>query len=201
MKNHNRLGLLLFAAVALLHGVLIFTVAFTAKSPPPPPREARVMKLADVEEEEEKEEERPPEEPEEFPLSTDDTAETMIETEEVPQTAPPARRGPEPAGEQYLPMHQVSVPPVFDSGLVMSLLPYPPIALRSNVEGRVILELFIDRTGLVRNITVMRENPPGYGFGEAAVRAFTGLRCVPAQANGESVSVRYRYPVTFRISR
>ncbi|MDR1106283.1 MAG: energy transducer TonB [Treponema sp.] len=205
MKNHNRLGLLLFAAVALLHGVLIFTVAFTAKSPPPPPREARVMKLAGVEEEEEQEEERPPEEPEEFPLITDETAETMIETEEVPQAAPrtasPARSGPEPAGEQYLPMHQVSVPPVFDSGLITGLLPYPPIALRSNVEGRVILELFIDRTGLVRNITVMRETPPGYGFGEAAVRAFTGLRCVPAEANGGPVSVRYRYPVTFRISR
>ncbi|MDR1419329.1 MAG: energy transducer TonB [Treponema sp.] len=204
MKSHNRLRLLLFAAVALLHGVLIFTIAFTAKSAPPPSREARVMKLAGIEEDEE-EEKTPPPIREERPVSSDRTAETMIETEEALPPAPSARpeAGPPlpPPGEQYLPMHQVSVPPVFDNDLVTSLLPYPPIALRSRVEGRVILELFIDRTGLVRNIITMREEPPGYGFAEAAVRAFTGLRCVPAEANGESVSARFRYPVTFRIGR
>jgi protein TonB len=76
---------------------------------------------------------------------------------------------------------------------------YPPIALRSGIEGRVILELFIDRTGQVQRITILQETPPGRGFGEAAVRAFEGQRCSPAEANGLPVSVRYRYPVSFRI--
>jgi protein TonB len=96
-------------------------------------------------------------------------------------------------------MHRVSIPPKFDERLITQALIYPPIALRSGIEGRVILELFIDRTGRVQRITVLQENPSGRGFGEAAVRAFEGQRCSPAEANGEPVSVRYRYPVAFRI--
>jgi hypothetical protein len=46
---------------------------------------------------------------------------------------------------------------------------------------------------------VLKEDPPGRGFAEAAVRAFQGLRCTPAQANGGNVSVRYRYPVSFKL--
>ncbi|MDR2370702.1 MAG: energy transducer TonB [Treponema sp.] len=193
--NFKRLRLLLFVIVALLHIVLIFTIVFTARPSPPPPREARVMKLTDL-----AEERQPPPETRETPPSVlDAEAETMIETEEIPDTAGFVRSAVQSAEEAYLPMHQVSVRPVFDEKLITSLLVYPPIALRSGVEGRVILDLFIDRSGLVRNIVIMREDPPDRGFGEAAVRAFTGLRCVPAQANGENVSVRCRYPVAFKI--
>jgi protein TonB len=63
----------------------------------------------------------------------------------------------------------------------------------------VILELFIDNQGVVRNIVVLRETPEGRGFAEAAVRAFQGMRAVPAQANGENVAVRYRWPVRFSL--
>jgi protein TonB len=96
-------------------------------------------------------------------------------------------------------MHKVSVAPKFEERLISSALIYPPIALRSGIEGRVILELFIDRTGTVQRITILQETPPDRGFGEAAIKAFSGLRCTPAFANGEAVSVRYRYPVSFRI--
>jgi protein TonB len=63
----------------------------------------------------------------------------------------------------------------------------------------VYLELFVDKDGLVRNITILKEDPSGRGFGEAAVKAFQGLKGVPAQANGATVAVRYRYPVRFSI--
>jgi protein TonB len=81
----------------------------------------------------------------------------------------------------------------------MKDLVYPPIALRSGIEGRVILELFVDRTGAVQKIVILQENPLDRGFGEAAVRAFTDRKGVPAYANGEPVSARYRYPVTFKL--
>jgi protein TonB len=195
--NFKYFRLFLFIIVAALHAVLIFTIAFSVR-PSPKPREARVMKLTDLAEE--AEEEKPPE-IREAPAATvsEAEAETMIETEDVPRAESHAENAGEGAEETYLPMHQVSVRPVFDEKLISSLLLYPPIALRSGVEGRVILDLFIDRSGFVRNIIVMREDPPDRGFGEAAVRAFTGLRCVPAQANGENVSVRCRYPVSFKI--
>jgi len=45
----------------------------------------------------------------------------------------------------------------------------------------------------------LQENPQDRGFGEAAVKAFTGKRGIPAYANEEPVSARYRYPVSFKI--
>ena len=101
--------------------------------------------------------------------------------------------------EEYLPMHQLSTQPQFDLEAIVSDLVYPPIALRSGIEGRVILELFIDRTGVVQRIIILREEPEGRGFGEAAVRVFTDRKGIPATANGEPVSSRYRYPVSFRL--
>jgi protein TonB len=199
MPNEKGLRLLLFAVVALLHGLLIFFLAFRISAAPQENIEsARVMKLTDIEEEIPPP--PPPEEEEAIPL-VESLAETMIETD----TPPPqnvAAAGvivPVRPTDEYLPMHLISRPPVFDEREIRAALVYPPIALRSGIEGRVILELFIDRSGLVQRITVLQENPPGRGFGEAAVRALQGRRGAPAQANGEPVSVRYRYPVRFTI--
>jgi protein TonB len=101
--------------------------------------------------------------------------------------------------EVFLRPHQVSDPPKLNAADILKGLRYPPIARRSGIEGTVYLELFIDREGGIQRITVLKEDPPGRGFAEAAVQAFEGLRCVPAQANGQNVSVRYRYPVSFRL--
>jgi TonB family protein len=77
---------------------------------------------------------------------------------------------------------------------------YPPIALRSGIEGRVILELFVDKEGNIQQAVILQEDPKDRGFGEAAVKAFLGRKVEPARnANGEAVSARYRYPVSFKI--
>jgi len=106
---------------------------------------------------------------------------------------------PEKPEDDYLPMHLVSKPPEFNEREIAADLVYPAIARSSGIEGRVILELFVDRTGAVQSITVLLEEPQGRGFGEAAVRAFTGRKGTPAMANGEPVSIRYRYPINFRL--
>jgi protein TonB len=204
MISQNKLRLILFIAVAGIHGILIFSLAFNtgAAMVSPVSQEARVMKLTDIEEEAPSRPSPPPPEAEAVPEHTVEAiAETMIETDVVPdQTVVAAGTlltTPQSAGEDYLPMHRVSVPPKIDVNLITQSVVYPPIALRSGIEGRVILELFIDRTGRIQRISVLQETPPGRGFGEAAVRAFEGLRFSPAEANGQPVSVRYRYPVTF----
>jgi protein TonB len=197
MTSENRLRIILFALVAALHAILLFTIAFTMNAAPGDVSEsARVMKLVDLAEEEPPEPEAPPV----LQNTVEAVAENMIETEEpVNQTLVTAGTLAQNPADEYLPMHRVSVHPKFEEKDILELIVYPPIALRSGIEGRVILELFIDRTGMVRNIIIMREDPPGRGFGEAAVRAFTGFRCEPATANNEPVSVRFRYPLTFRI--
>jgi protein TonB len=101
--------------------------------------------------------------------------------------------------DNYLPQNKISVLPRFNERDIRDRLQYPEIAKRSGIEGRVILELYINRSGRVTRVRVLKEDPEGRGFAESAVAAFTGLSCVPAQANGEAVAVRYRYPVRFQL--
>jgi len=194
MLNERRLRFLLFLAVAALHVILLLVVAFHVDTTAQEAEEnARVMKVTDLAE-------LPPPPPEELP-QVESIAETMIETDTEPlQTiVAPGSITTGPSWDDYLPAHKVSVPPKFDERDIMANLAFPPIALRSGIEGRVVLELFVDRNGLVQRVSILREDPPDRGFGEAAIRAFTGRRGAPAMADGEPVSSRYRYPVTFKI--
>jgi protein TonB len=188
MTNEKRIRTYIVIFAAAIHLLALFIVFKTDRLIQEAPENARIMKLTDFEE-------APPPDPE-IP-QVEAIAEKMIETDTAPEQHVLG------AGvfltETYLPMHQVSVPPKFDANSVMKDLVYPPIALRSGIEGRVILELFVDRSGAVQRIVILQENPADRGFGEAAVRAFTGRKGVPAFANGEAVSARYRYPVTFKL--
>jgi periplasmic protein TonB len=189
MTNEKLIRTSIFIFAAVLHLLVLFFLVFKTDGIVQEQQEnARIMKLTDFQE-------APPPEPE-IP-QVEAIAEKMIETDVAPVQQVLG------AGifitETYLSMHQVSVPPKFDAGAVMKDLVYPPIALRSGIEGRVILELFVDRAGFVQKIVILQENPPDRGFGEAAVRAFTDRKGVPAFANGEPVSARYRYPVTFKL--
>jgi protein TonB len=214
----KKLRLLLFILVAAVHGLVIYFFAFTVQAASREMEEdARVMKLTDL-----AEYIPPPPEPlppppppppsreESLPdNAVESIAEEMIETEEEPEDQtvveagsivtplpPPRASGTE---EEYLPAHKISVLPVFPEAEILRALKYPPIARRSNIEGRVVLDLFIDRLGNIQRVEVLREDPPNRGFGEAARDAFRGIRCEPAQANGERVSARVRYPVSFKL--
>jgi len=195
-RSQRRFRLLLFLAVAAIHVLLLFLIAFNVNTGSQEAEEnARVMKLTDLAE-------APPPPPEEDIPHVEAIAETMIETETAPlQTivAAGSLKSNDASWDDYLPIHKVSEPPRFDEKDITTALIYPPIALRSAIEGRVILELFVDRNGIVQRITILREEPKDRGFGEAAVKAFTGRHGSPAYANGEPVSARYRYPVSFKI--
>lgn len=97
----------------------------------------------------------------------------------------------------YLPQHKISVPPGIPTKEILSRIIYPPLANRQKIEGVVYLELYIDNTGVIRDINILRD--PGFGLAEAAVIAITGLVCSPAEANGLPVAVRFRYPVRFKL--
>ena len=100
--------------------------------------------------------------------------------------------------DDYLPVHKVSELPRFNEFNKASIK-YPQEALRSGIEGNVILELFIDKEGYIRKINIIRENPPNMGFGDAAINAFIGKKIEPARANGEAVATRLFYPVLFKV--
>jgi len=192
--NEKRTRLYVLIITAAIHLAIIFLVVFETQNISSKPVElARIMKVTDL-----AEFIPPPPSDPELP-TVEEIAETMIESDTPPPQNVVAAGTLNLSFDSYLQMHQVSVSPKFDESAIMSSLVYPPIALRAGVEGRVILELFVDRTGVVQRVTILREDPEGRGFGEAAVRAFTGRKGTPAFANGEAVSCRYRYPVIFRI--
>ena len=197
--NTTRIRLISFIAVAILHILLLLLVVFrveiAALIEEPV---AGVMKLVDVKEE------LPPPPPEKTPElpqtnTMENIAQTMIETDEPP---PPPSAPVQQYTEQveYLPQHKISVLPVLPDDEIRRAMVYPPIAQRSGIEGRVFLELFIDRQGNVRDVRILREDPPNRGFGEAAINAFKGIRGKPAEANGEPVAVRYRYVISFKLN-
>jgi protein TonB len=194
-----RFGVIFFA-VSLHIAAILFLVFETQRAAGEMEESARLMKVTDL-----AEIRPPPPSPDPEIPQVEEIAEIMIETDTPPVQEVVAagtlyvqQYVPQPQ-EVYLPMHQVSIPPVFDESALVADLVYPPIALRSGIEGRVILELFVDSTGTVQRVIILREEPEGRGFGEAAVRVFMGRRGTPAFANGIAVSSRYRYPVTFRL--
>jgi protein TonB len=202
-KRENLPRVISFAAAVLVHVLLLLFLIFDIEvAPIMPESPITVMKLTDIQEYA-----PPPAVPLPTAPSTAETiAEEVIEVEELePEVTVAVAASPETArstgniGPDYLPQSKISVPPLFDTKELQNRTIYPTIARRSGVEGSVILELFIDNQGMVRNIVVLRETPEGRGFAEAAVRAFQGMRAVPAQANGENVAVRYRWPVRFSL--
>jgi len=197
--NKKRLRLTAFIAAFALHiVVLFFFVIETERLRQNEVENARVMKLTDFAEFIPP----PPPPPESDPdiPQVEEIAEIMVESDIPPvQTVVAAGTIRVQTDDEYMPMHMLSTSPKFDERAITSAIVYPPIAHRSGIEGRVILELTVDRTGAVQGITILREEPEGRGFGEAAARVFVGRKGIPATSNGEPVSARYRYPVTFRI--
>jgi protein TonB len=194
-----------FCAVALAHAVLlVFMVVRMDSSLAAPEAPLAVMKLADLRETAPPPP-PPPRKPPEVRQTSERVAEKMVETKELPPEAPPeeqpAQTAWQPAEtENFLPMHKISVRPAFDEAEFLRAVVYPPIALRSGLEGTAYLEIFIDSRGRVQRVNILKENPENYGFGEAAAKALRKQIFTPAQSNGAAVAVRYRYPVRFKLT-
>ncbi len=181
----------LFVFVLFLHVAAIYLLNFSNHNEPETVdfREAEVFKLVDIQEVL-----PPPPLPLEKPVvkvsNQPKAAEKIVETkEEVVE---------EKEEIEYLPQHKISSVPIIPSREVLSRIVYPPMALKQGIEAVVYLELYIDSAGLIKKIKVLKD--PGHGFAEAAVSALQGLSCIPANANGKNVAVKYRYPVKFTLN-
>lgn len=128
------------------------------------------------------------------PPTPSDTALPAPPSAPVPPSSPQTSASTEP---DYLPQFKIERPPEFPDQLILSQMVYPALAAKQGLEGTVILELSIDAEGTIRRIVVLKD--PGFGFADAAVKALQGVRVKPAQAAGQAVAVRYRYPIRFTL--
>ena len=75
---------------------------------------------------------------------------------------------------------------------------YPVIAAENGIEGRVIVQFVVSKTGAISNVNVVRGVDPS--LDKEAVRVVSSMpNWTPGKQNGTTVNVRYTLPVTFKL--
>ena len=81
---------------------------------------------------------------------------------------------------------------------LQSHINYPPMAAENNVQGRVVVQFVVDKTGKVGEVKVVRSVDKD--LDREAVRVCKSLpKFTPGRQNGQAVSVWYTLPVTFKL--
>lgn len=74
-------------------------------------------------------------------------------------------------------------------------IPYPQEAQKAGIQGRVVLNILIDKDGRVRAAEVV--SGPGFGLNEAALEGIKRFEFFPAYVGNEAVAVRTRFAYNF----
>ena len=75
---------------------------------------------------------------------------------------------------------------------------YPVTAVQNGVQGRVIVQFVVGKTGEISDIKVTRGVDPS--LDREAVRVVSAMpKWTPGRQGGKAVNVRYTLPVTFRL--
>ncbi|MFZ5685745.1 energy transducer TonB [Phenylobacterium sp.] len=74
---------------------------------------------------------------------------------------------------------------------------YPKAGLERGVGGKVVMTCVVLETGRTSNCTVISEDPPGLGFGEAATKIALVSDFTPTLVNGTPIPDTIRFPVNF----
>ncbi len=75
---------------------------------------------------------------------------------------------------------------------------YPEIAMEAGIEGTVIVDFFVDETGVVTDIYVF-QGIPNTGLDEAAMDAIKRTKWKPAMQRDRKVGVWMRLPINFTL--
>ncbi len=75
---------------------------------------------------------------------------------------------------------------------------YPEIAQEAGIEGTVVVQVFVDERGRVKD-TVILKGIPNTGLDEAATEAIRSVRFRPAKQRERAVGVWISIPVNFRL--
>jgi TonB family protein len=78
---------------------------------------------------------------------------------------------------------------------------YPFLAMAKGIESSLMLQVFVDKYGYVRRVSVLKCTQPGYGFEEAAIAAANASWYKPAEFNGKPIGVWIEYGMKFVLKR
>ena len=131
-----------------------------------------------------------------------------VEAEAVPEAVEvnteeqaPQNAEPQSDNKVYNSVEQMPRFPGGEAGLMRYLqgnIKYPPEAAKNDIEGRVIVQFIIDKTGQVGEVKVVR--PISEELDAEAVRVVKALpKFEPGRQDGEAVSVWYTLPINFKL--
>ncbi len=89
--------------------------------------------------------------------------------------------------------------PIGGYAAIAKKLVYPPLAMEAGIEGKVILQVFVNEKGFIEDI-VVQKGLPWTGFDEAAVSAVRQVRFKPARQRENAVAVWITIPIRFRLT-
>lgn len=75
---------------------------------------------------------------------------------------------------------------------------YPEEAMKENIEGRVVVQFVVTKTGEIGDVNIVKGVAPS--LDEEAIRVVRGMaRFIPGKVGGENVAVWYTLPIAFKI--
>ena len=75
---------------------------------------------------------------------------------------------------------------------------YPTMAMENNIQGRVVVQFVVTKTGKIGEVKVVRSKDPD--LDKEAVRVVKSLpNFIPGKMNGQAMNVWYTLPITFKL--
>lgn len=99
--------------------------------------------------------------------------------------------------DDFLPMVENMPGPIGGMFAIQEKIRYPEIAKRAGIQGKVIIQAFIDENGNVVHTKVL--NSIGGGCDEMAVDAVKETKFTPGRVEGKPVKVQVTIPIVFKL--
>ena len=99
--------------------------------------------------------------------------------------------------EAYLPFAPKMLEP--EGGLegIIKKIKYPPMAQQNKIEGKVYLLVYVNESGGVDDVKVVKGL--GHGTDEAAIDAVKKTKFTPGEDKGQKVKVKLSIAITFKL--
>lgn len=149
-----------------------------------------------------RQENRPPPPPRP-PIPIEAPGDEALDDVEIASSELRAEEAPPPPSNEEEEVYFVAVEdlpePVGGIAAIQAAVVYPEIAKRAGVEGTVYVEAFVDETGAVTRVVVVKGI--GAGCDEAAMAAVQKTKFRPGKQRGKPVKVRMSIPIRFRLQK
>lgn len=127
---------------------------------------------------------------------------TELNVDDFVQAPPPkedkGNRVVEPEPDFFVAVEEMPEP-IGGIAAIQKKIIYPEIAVRAGVEGRVYILAFVNETGDVVKVEIIKDI--GAGCGDAAVKAVMSTKFKPGKQRGKPVKVKISIPIKFELNK